>query len=240
MEYPKSDYIEQPKQVAPDDFWRQVKRTVGGAPLPEEQILLIVDAVRTKLALTNEDTTLDIACGNGALSARLFESCSALVGVDISEYLILIANQYFAQPPTFEFFHRDVATYVHSEPDPGRFTKVLCYAGFQYFSLENERDVLQTIVNRFINVQMLLVGNYPDRARYQNFFVGREPQPGELDDPTSQIGRWRSEEEFAKVASSNGWDVTFSRMPETYFNSNCRFDALLTPIKADKNKADKK
>ncbi|MHB8140463.1 MAG: class I SAM-dependent methyltransferase [Vulcanimicrobiaceae bacterium] len=229
MDYPRSDYLEHPKTLAPDDFWGQVKRTVAGKPIAEEQIVMIVEAVKKTLALTSRDILLDLACGNGALSARLFDSCAGALGVDVSEYLIEIAKQYFSRPPQYDFLYQDVASYVLSETEPQRFSKVLCYASFQYFSPDDARELLSTLANRFPNIELFYIGNLPDRDRHQNFFRDREVQPGELDDHTSQIGIWRTEAEFARLAASTGWSVTFSRMPDTYFTADNRYDALLMP-----------
>ena len=79
----------------------------------------------------------DLACGNGALSHRLVEGCAALVGVDLSPYLIQIANQHFAQAPRVSFFADGAAQYLRAEATPERFTKVLCYGSFAYFSDED-------------------------------------------------------------------------------------------------------
>jgi hypothetical protein len=47
-----------------------VRRTVGGKPVDEEQIGLIVGAIRQALACRPADVVLDLACGDGALSER--------------------------------------------------------------------------------------------------------------------------------------------------------------------------
>ena len=86
MTHPKHDYKDYPKTVPEEDFWGQVRRTVNGKPVPEEQIKMIVDAILAGLALRPEDNCLDIACGNGYLSSYLFPHCQSLFGVDASPY----------------------------------------------------------------------------------------------------------------------------------------------------------
>lgn len=230
MDYPKSDYIEQPKNLPEDDFWGQVKRTIGGKPVGEEQIVMIVNAVLAGLRARPSDVLLDLACGNGALTVRLHDTFKSVLGVDISEYLIEIGNRYFAKPPNYQFIASDVVSYVDREPEPDRFTRVLCYAGFQYFGKEEEKAVLEIVRRRFVNVERFFIGNLPDRERCGNFFGERTIQPGELDDPRSQIGRWTTKSEFSEIARSAGWRAEFSRMPDAYFTSNNRFDVTLTPL----------
>ena len=68
-----SFYKEHPKTCEPDDFWGQVMRTVNGKPVGEEQIQMIIDSVISTLEITESDVLLDLCCGNGALTDRLFK-----------------------------------------------------------------------------------------------------------------------------------------------------------------------
>ncbi|RDU98392.1 class I SAM-dependent methyltransferase [Trinickia dinghuensis] len=225
--YPTVDYDAHARTCAPDAFWAQVKRTVHGKPVSEEQIEWIVGEIKRKLALVPEDVLLDLACGNGALSHRLVEDCSALVGVDISEYLIEVANRHFAEPPRVTFAAEGAAQFVSAHADPQRFTKVLCYGSFAYFSEEDARTTLRILNERFVNVNSIFIGNLPDRDRAAAFYALREPQPGELDDPRAQIGIWRTREAFAEMAAACGWDAQFSAMPGEFFSVHYRYDVLL-------------
>ena len=66
--------------------------------MSEEQIAMIVQAIRNKLQLCADDIVLDLACGNGALGSYLIDDCAMIHGVDWSEYLIEVANSRFAFP----------------------------------------------------------------------------------------------------------------------------------------------
>lgn len=225
--YPTVDYDAHARTCAPDAFWAQVKRTVRGKAVPEEQIALIVDEIKLQLSLTNDDVVLDLACGNGALSHRLADACAGLLGVDISPYLIEVANRYFAVPERVAFVADGAAEYLRAEPAPERFTKVLCYGSFAYFSSEDARATFALLNERFINVQSVFIGNLPDRDRAAAFYAPREPMPGELDDPRAQIGIWRTREAFVAMAAQAGWEATFSTMPGGFFSVHYRYDALL-------------
>jgi len=226
-EYPTVDYDAHARTCAPDAFWAQVKRTVHGKPVPDEQIDLIVEEIKRQLALVPTDVVLDLACGNGALSHRLVDGCSALVGVDISPYLIDIANRHFAQASRVSFVADGAAQYLRAASAPERFTKVLCYGSFAYFSDEDARATLALLNTRFVNVESVFIGNLPDRARAAAFYAPREPLPGELDDHQAQIGLWRTREAFAAMADEAGWDASFSTMPGAFFSVHYRYDVLL-------------
>ncbi|ALL63602.1 Methyltransferase domain [Paraburkholderia caribensis MBA4] len=225
--YPTVDYDQHARTCPPDDFWGQVKRTVRGKAVPDEHIDMIVDAIHAQLAPQRHDVLLDLACGNGALSQRFFDHCAQLVGVDISEYLIDVANRHFARPPQISFVARGAAEYLREEMVPERFTKVLCYGSFAYFPADDAHVALQLLHDRFVNVDTIFIGNLPDRDRAEAFYAARTPEPGELDDHCAQIGIWRSREAFAEMAATTGWSARFSTMPSSFFSVHYRYDAVL-------------
>lgn len=225
--YPTVDYDQHARTCAPDDFWAQVKRTVGGKVVSDEHVEMILRAMRQHLALEPEDVVLDLACGNGALSARLFDECASLVGVDISSYMIDIANKHFAAPPQFMFEASGACEFVCLEPEPERFTKVLCYASFSYLSEEEAKTTLRTLHQKYVNVDRVFIGNVPDGDRAAAFYAPRVPEPGELTDPRARIGIWRTRAEFSALAAEAGWDSEFGSMPEGYFSGHYRYDVVL-------------
>ncbi|RKP45603.1 class I SAM-dependent methyltransferase [Trinickia fusca] len=226
MDYPKSDYKEYPKTVPPDDLWAQVRRTVYGKPVSDEQIQLIVDSMRAGLALNGREHLLELGCGNGALSNFLFDGCAEYFGVDFSEYLISVAQRKF-QRPGFSFAVGDVGEFLHSEADPTRFTKVLCYAVLSYLNDEQAATVLGELATRFSNVTTVFLGNLPDRDRAHLFFPEGKDYHLELDDPASQIGQWRSPEQISALAARSGWRTRIERMPDTFYQAHYRYNVVL-------------
>lgn len=230
MQYLKSDYKEYPKTLPVDDLWGQVRRTVNGKPISPEQIQMIVDAIKSGLELNSEDIILDLACGNGALSSYLFDDCSGLFGVDSSPYLIQVALSRFANLPSYDFKLLDAAGYVLNEPDPDRFTKVLCYGSFSFFPEKDAQAVLNVIHSRFKRVDRIFIGNLPDKDRAHFFYPKDKDYVTELDDPTAQIGIWRSENELRTLAENNGWKLRVVNMPEAFYAAHYRFDAILERV----------
>lgn len=223
----KFDHDAYAKTRAKDDFWGQVRRTVQGVPVSDEQITMILDAIRLGLGLEQDDTLLDIACGNGALAQRLFPSCSGYLGVDLSEHLISVAKANFESLPEREFMHRGAAEYVRGEERPDRFSKALCYGSFQYFPAPDAAEVLETLFQKFSRIKSVFVGNLPDKDRAAEFYK-REPNPDELAESGTAIGIWRTTSEFKDLAETAGWKTSFSRMPSGFYSSHYRYDALLT------------
>lgn len=209
------------------DFWRQIKRTVNGVPVAESQIALIVDAIGSGLQLRPNDVVCDIACGNGALSQYLFDSCSALYGSDIDSQLIDTALEHFADSPAFDFVCMDAKRYVLSETDPQRFTKALCYGSFSYFPADEAEQVLTALNQRFIHVERVYIGNLPDRDRADHFYPPGKDYLADLDRSSAAIGIWRSAEDWRELAARCGWRIRFHQMPGEFYAAHYRFDVIL-------------
>jgi SAM-dependent methyltransferase len=228
VDHSKSDYKEYPKTLARDDYWGQVRRTVCGKPVSQDQIAMIVEAIRAGLLLCPSDVVLDLACGNGALSHQLQSQCAALHGVDFSEYLIEIANENFAVQEKVSFEVDDASSYIKNAPDTDKFTKALCYGSFSYFSADDAADVIAGISRRFSNIKRMMIGNLPDKDSSHLFYTDGADHTAQLRDHKTQIGIWRSENDMRELASSFGWELEISKMPRDFFAAHYRFDAILT------------
>jgi cyclopropane fatty-acyl-phospholipid synthase-like methyltransferase len=225
--YKSFDHDAYARTKAANDFWGQVRRTVNGVPVSDEQIAMITSAIRTHLAFKPRDFVLDLACGNGALSTLLFPYISGFLGIDLSTYLIDVAQKNFERPPNYTFLAKDVAQYTKTEQDPARFTKALCYGSFQYFPAEVAQTVLKLLYSKFSHLERVFIGNLPDKERASEFYKDNLNKK-ELNDSNSQIGIWRSKNEFEILAKEAGWKIQFFSMPPEFYASHYRYDVLLT------------
>jgi SAM-dependent methyltransferase len=225
--YPLADHDAYARSVSADAYWKQVRRTVNGEPVSEAQIELIVRAIQDGLSLGPDDTVLDIACGNGALSSRLFHKCRGLVGVDMSPYLIEIAKKDFAREPNYHFQLDDALTYLERAQNPSIFTKAGVYGAFQYFSRDEASRILRNLHDRLLSVTKVFVGNLPDKSKIGQFYRDHTPTAAELNDHAARLGVWYEPEEFRTLAESSGWRAICSRMPPEFHAAHYRFDVTL-------------
>ncbi|NNJ93941.1 MAG: class I SAM-dependent methyltransferase [Halobacteria archaeon] len=221
-------YKEHPKTCEPDDFWGQVKRTVNGQPVSQEQIDMIVDAVVSGLALDSDDTLLDLCCGNGALSTLLFSRCRGGLGVDFSEALISIANSYFESPPEQAYILQDVVMFCENPTTPDKFTKILCYGSFPFIEHDRSELLLRLLKDNFANAENVFIGNCPDKEQMSRFYGDQPVERGIENDPASPIGIWRTEKEFVEMAERCGWQAEIHKMPEKYYAAHYRYDVILS------------
>lgn len=226
--YDLSFYKKHPKTCDPKDFWGQVKRTVNGKPIPQEQIDMIVEAVCNGLELKADDTLLDLCCGNGALTTYFYEKCCGGLGVDFSEPLINLAHRHFVKRPQEKFILQDVVDFVNTYEAPERFTKAVCYGSLQYLPKSNAYDLLLLLKRNFTRLKKVFIGNVPDKQFVRHFYGDRYEQ-GIENSPATAIGIWRSQEEFRMLAKKTGWHIKIEHMPKEFYWAHYRYDVILSP-----------
>ena len=224
--YP-ANYDAHARSVPPDAHWKQVRRTVAGEPVDAAQIGFIIEAIAAGLDLARTDVVLDLACGNGALSSRLFDRCAGLVGVDISPYLIEIAQKDFGRLPNCRFHAEDAVAYLKRERDTSAFTKALFYGAFQYFARADAVVALQTLHERFQHVSKVFIGNVPDKSRVAGFHRADAPDEADLNDHEAKFGIWYLPQELEAIGRAAGWRASVSYMPAQFYASRYRFDVTL-------------
>lgn len=220
-----NDYV---KNAAPDDFSAQVRRTVNGQAIGEDQIQMIVDAILRGIDLHAADVVLDLCCGNGVLTDRVFDRCAGGLGVDFSEALIEVAQRHFQALPQRAYLLSDVVDFAERALPDHRLNKALCYGSFAHFTDEMAVRLLSSLRSRFPAIRRFMIGNVPDKARMHAFYYEDAYLPGIENDHESALGIWRTEAELAELAQRAGWNATFSRMPAEFHAAHYRYDALLT------------
>lgn len=222
-------YDEYAKTRDPHDLLGQVRRTVNGEAVSNEQVEMMVAATIRYLELQTDDFVLDLCCGNGLLTDRVFEHCAGGTGVDMGAYLISIAQKNFGHLPSRSYIVSDIESFLEGEPAPERFTKALCYGSFAYLSDDSARFALATLRARFPRVSRAVLGNLPDKAKAREFFRPDAYVDGIEDDHETVIGRWRTKSDIEGLATETGWAVAFQTMPPGYYGALYRFDAILRP-----------
>lgn len=214
------------RAAEPDDYWRQVRRTVGGMPVDEAQLTMLVDAAVDELDLRPEDVLLDLCCGNGALTDRLFRRCAGGLGVDFSAELIAVARARFERLPKRAYVVNDVEAFL-TESEGGGFTKAICNFSFQYLSTESALRCLELIRTRFSRVSLAFVSDLPDLDRLRAFFRPGDYVDGIENDHEAPLGMWRTAGTFVALANAAGWQCEIRRMPAAYHAAHYRYNALL-------------
>jgi predicted O-methyltransferase YrrM/SAM-dependent methyltransferase len=207
----------------PDNLWGQVGSSERGHAY-ENRIGQTIQSILNGLQLQESDVLLDLGCGNGALTDRIFDHCAGGLGVDLCDALIEVARAKFEQPSR-QYMLADLCGYAATEPRPARFTKGLCHSAFQYLWPDDASRLLGLLRDRFQHLQRLFVGGLPDRDKIEVFLDGGQPPADYADNPESNLGIWYTRDGFVELGDKCGWDVVIGEPPP--WDARFRFEAVL-------------
>jgi len=219
-----------PQRFASKEHLKQVGKTVGGVPISDEQFQSIIDDICRGLQLKEDDTLLDLCCGNGLITNELSRRCKSVVGVDYSEPLIEVARRDHC-PDNVEYYHQSVMELdrlaISAER---RFEKVVMYEALQHFRHSQFATLLSRILPWTSDHARLFFGSVPDRARVWNFantpkrkavflyrhLTGRNP-----------IGSWWRTTMIQRTGAELDCRAEIGKQSENLHTSHYRFDILL-------------
>jgi SAM-dependent methyltransferase len=224
-----SEYIhkEFPKTVGRNEFWKQIKRTVNGKEVSEEDISNIVRQINEHMLLNEEDHLLDLGCGNGALASNFFNSIRGYTGVDFSDYLLDVAREFF-NSESVNYINDTAEKFVQNCQSPESYSKVLIYGVMSYLGRCGLVGVLSDINRKFTNLDCVFVGNIPNKLKAEDFYAARGVTDFDLEDRKSAIGMWWDPEDLTNLCNDIGFKVELLYMPDRFYGSKYRFDMLLT------------
>lgn len=220
----KYDYEERAAEQDPNDYWGQVRRTINGEPVDEEQIRLIYDAIKQGLSLESDDNFIDVGCGNGALTYRFGNNVSKILGIDRSEYLISVAKDNF-RASNIEYMVGDALLILRSTKNIGVYNKVLLYGVFSFFDDELALALFTYITNE-TNINRIFIGNVRDRSLAEKFYK-RSVSTSELDNNQSSMGVWRPRDYFIEICNQFDWNIEFSKMPKEFYANEYYYDVSM-------------
>jgi SAM-dependent methyltransferase len=158
-------YIAHGKTVRDADPQTQVLRTINKQPVSAECWQATLDDVDTKFPVGADDDVLDLACGNGLLTAHLAPRCRSVTSVDISPDLLAALER--QKLPNVKTACGDMRTVAFRD---GSFSRVLLYACLQHLS---EAETIPLVLNAFRWLRpggLLLIGDVLDFNRLWSFY----------------------------------------------------------------------
>tara|TARA_B100000963_G_scaffold51535_1_gene39688 strand:+ start:1104 stop:1793 length:690 start_codon:yes stop_codon:yes gene_type:complete len=217
---------EYPKTVGRNEFWKQIKRTVNGKEVSQKDINQIVLQIKNKLKLSSQDVLLDLGCGNGALASNFYNQIKKYVGVDFSDYLIEIANEYFLNQNSI-FIKNSIQSYLNEINEDNEINKILIYGCASYLSKDDLINCLSQILIKFNKLEKIFIGNIPNLKFAKEFFGKRKVFDFNLEDEKSLIGVWWCPEILNEIMNDIGFRSKIIFMPKSFYSSYYRFDILL-------------
>lgn len=222
-----------PAQVGPAEYFKQVGKTINGAPITSAQFETLNNDIADVLSINQDDVVLDLCCGNGLLTREIASKCKQVVGVDFSELLIQRANESTSNQ-NVKYIQMDVRKIRQLSTDyPHFFSKVLWYEALAFFSPSDLVEILDALNLITRQDTIILIGSVLDAERKWIFFntfqrklfyfvkivfLGRE----------IGLGKWWHRKEISAACEKAGYQYGFIYQNPLLHTAHYRIDIKLT------------
>jgi 2-polyprenyl-3-methyl-5-hydroxy-6-metoxy-1,4-benzoquinol methylase len=208
----------------------QVGRTVGGRGLPEAEVALLVTELRRLGQPAASHRALDLCCGNGMLTRRVWRECARVTGVDISEPLLQVACRSHAGDPGLTFVREDLSTCAFAGLPGAPFDRISMVESLQYFHPEDALAWMAGLMTSLSDTFRMVCSGIPDADQFEAFADTPERREAMLHlratagDP---FGYWWTIPEAQELASRLGLQSSISRPHPSLSIAHYRFDLVL-------------
>lgn len=218
-----------PLQFEETEFLKQIGNTVSGKPITEEQFSASISDIRSGLDISEEDRILDLCCGNGIRTVELSKYCREIVGVDISQYLINIANKYFHGP---NISYRCMSVFDKQLLDffSENFNKILMYGALQNFNLGDLIKLLEQINALSNRGTIIFIGSIPDIEKISDFYNFNDQRKNFHETNKNKLNvlnNWWKKEDLIEICNSQGFNTEILSQNELTDTAYYRFDLRL-------------
>ncbi len=216
------------------DLLYQVGKSVGGKPITNDQFFAITNTIIHELQLSENDTLLDLCCGNGLITFELSKKVKEVIAIDVSKAYIDTANKYKKNENIY-YLNCDVRNYelIINSVAGKKINKVLIYESLAYLTpLDLEMimaylDVLSAPGLRF------MIGSILDKEKKINFFntISRKLDylfRYKLLGRDMGLGRWWTKKEIRNTAEKYGYACRIVDQNAILHTAHYRFDVVLT------------
>lgn len=207
------------------DEQTQVFRTRNQIPIDKEAWIFTLQSVQDQLELNDNDTLLDLCCGNGLFARAYSKIVKHVEAVDLSESLIKTINK--NKISNVNAYFKDIRNIDYSK---NRFSKILWYAGVQYI---DEADIVLMLEKIRFWLQpggILFIGDIPDREKLWLYFNNVDRIKSYFKAVASRrpiIGTWIERGWIERLCEANGFDLACAAdQDKKLIYSDFRFDVI--------------
>ncbi len=222
------------------DFWKkqgratqdadeqtQVLRTSNKIPIESPLWEFTLRGIEKNVQVGPGDTLLELCCGNGLISRHFAAVCSHVTAVDVSSDLLA---------PLKESVHQNIRAIASDvrdiEFEAESFSRVIIYAGIQYFTLSETIVLFEKIYRWLIPGGIFFLGDVPDSRKRWAFYDSVERESVYFDNAKENkdiIGTWFDPELLEKLATYAGFGGSeFFEQHKDLIYSHFRFDYRFT------------
>ena len=226
-DYWKSFWLTHAKASQNAEAQIQVLRTLNNKPINPDVFNSIMDSIVRLIEPESDKNLLDLCCGNGLITRKLFKMFRTVTAVDLSEEFVSQLNDHTENTITA------LAADARTCEFPGRsFDRILLYAGLQYFS-ESETVDLFIRLRRWVREGgLVVIGDIPDATRRWNFFNTSKRENAYFESLRERkpiVGNWFEASWLKHLSHYAGFaSATVHLQPQTFPYQHYRFDIVLT------------
>lgn len=208
---------------------RAVGRTKNGIALEDgtwnETLAYIVQS----LQLSEDETVLELCCGNGEVIGKLASWCASAYGIDISQQMIVELKKLYGKTVTCEVC--DVLSYNREKES---LDVIIIYFSIQHFTEAEAVQLIQSSYNWLRKGGRLFIGDIPDADKLWGYLqtpAHKRDYFRRLLSSEPMVGTWFHRGMFlALEAVLDDSDVAVINQPEWQINSSERFDVLIKKL----------
>ena len=208
-----------------DVLWAQVRRTVRGRPVDPEQIDLIVPGhPRSASARARGHHRSTWHAATAPSPPGCIPIAAHRLGVDLSPYLIEVAQERFATQPARASWSASVRVRESCTPPPSASPRRSAMAACRICRTRHVARLLRALHARFPGISPGHAGQ-PARPRARRSILWQHLP--DLAEPRSDLGVWRSAGRARRSSPDRAGELSTSDMPAGFFAAHYRFDAVL-------------
>ncbi len=215
-----------PEKFEKNDFLRQVGKTYKGNTISDQQFSAIINEIMTKTKINDDDTVLDVCCGNGLITSAIATRCRSVTGVDFSCPLINTARDSFSRTNIRYFclsaLDINPANLQMSNP----YTKIYMYEALQHFQKEQFPFLLDALLSVSDTAALFLFASVPDIDRMWSFYdiQYQEEYINRMKQGNDPLGTWWNKAYIAEICEQHGLNCCFSPQDKCLHTEHYRFD----------------
>lgn len=211
------------------ELLKQVGKTLNGKPIVEYQEKLIIQDITTILQLSQNDSVIDLCCGNGLITRQLAPLVKEIVGVDFTPGLIDSARKQNSSK-NIKYINSDVLHFAAKSISGLK--KIVMYEALQHFSPEQFEKLLFELGN-LERGSLILFGGIPNRAKLSSYYNTEEKYTYFMrceSEGKPHIGKWWLMDEIMRIVIACGFKPTFLSQDPTLYTAYYRFNVLLQKL----------
>ncbi|MCU7798966.1 MAG: class I SAM-dependent methyltransferase [gamma proteobacterium symbiont of Lucinoma myriamae] len=212
-----------------DDFLQQVGKTYLGKTISNDVFEKIIKSIKLSLKLDSTEQVIDLGCANGLVTSEISKHVNNVIGYDLSDDLIKIANKYNKNSNVL-YFTQDILNIKFKKHN---IKKIYMYEVLQHFEYKSLRELLIKLKSELGDFTFF-IGSVPDQERIINFYNTNERKrflfKDILENKKNHLGNWWYKEHILLLSEELELKASIIEQDDKLHTAHYRFDVLIEKV----------